>query len=406
MKKQIITLCLIAFFIPTALFAAGSEIGMMRSVGVSGAFDAVRNPALLSYQKSTNNLSMMAKYIPFYNEDESLTIDDSFIDEKMDISKDRRYTGTLGMAYARSNNMKGFGIALTSHEFEMVEYMESTEKFTHSIGFINTDRRQFRVSPQLTLGWSGKAGEKSSWGVATSYLYQYEMTVMDQDTNINDGVAKFHSNSAGMSLVFGYFMRGDSTDVGLTFSTGSWMVHWLSAHSDNTTAGTVTNNEKKWLFDADDPMAITTGIEYRLTKAVRFYLDLHYYFPGRGSTWSNDYDASSGNISLNRNTISTKDSFFIASGVEFDIGSSVKTALGGSIINREKDSGSNLKSDYTVMVADLGFKYFWDEASYFAVTTRMMYYDVSQEYSDTSVSREYAMKKYDYSIMMGFNNGF
>jgi len=214
-------------FVDGTLRAESVFSGNVSTVDPRSGFNALRNPALMSFRRSNDcSLSYQYSYLADYRADSDVKVGGAAFDSE--IENEVNYNGILSFSNVNHSGKNSFGIGITdgsdgqmrisSSDIELsnqlgTRFIEKTDE--EILGFIAKLSYSYRIDSkesvgiQLELAASDKSSDKNSKSYSSGLL------VEDKDV-------ESEQNRIAAGLVLGYYYTDKKYEFGAGFKTGRY----------------------------------------------------------------------------------------------------------------------------------------------------------------------------------------
>ncbi len=263
-KLLIIFISTAIFLWPDYLFAEKAFISNMNTVAPESSFNAIRNPALMSFGKGSSiGVAYMYNRLADSKSETDIVLSGTKLNSK--VESDQEYDGAvfLSTVYKSYKNSFGFGIARgddgqmikNSTDMALYEPMSGLTFLSHekkeNFGTIFNLSYSYRVSPHYSIGLQGEFLVASS-----SVNRESHVDMLNEHKEVE---VERKSVTSGLSV--GYFYSGDLIDFGLMIKSGRYGFEEASYKYRDTTASNSKDISSYHLND--EGPSIVTGLSLK-----------------------------------------------------------------------------------------------------------------------------------------------
>jgi hypothetical protein len=419
---------IIFFFLPAAnLFALGqaTSMGNLQTVVPSGPFDATRNPALIATQTSENSTGLFVNYVSHYAKASSAeagnhqdwyltstgalqTSNSSKNEIKIEDPDITAYNINIANSTKLKNSTIGFAFVNNGNDQYSIEEREISSITSGTINYptvtlyqeSNEKSKKTELNPALIVSLGFNISNTSSVGFQILAKYSnstekkeyYENRTAPSIYEKNERITK-EINAISGELGFGYFSRGDNSEIGLLIRSGdfSWIKKSLSANTNRLmpilenyrTEESITLNGKH----TSGP-SVEAGGYKRLSSF--FALALESKFTMQNSFTNRELelaDKQSGptSVKIKKSTNTTKNSVLFNGGMQFNLSNNLSFNTGAGYLkvyfgdNGEDNNGSHREENsINYGLLTVGFDYILSKNVEIALIATGIYYSIEQ----------------------------
>ena len=371
--RNLLSFCILFVLIPASgLFALGqaASMGNLQTVVPSGPFDASRNPALLAAQTANNATGLFYSYNMHFSNEESAsahrydgtTSTDYNIDLTLKEPKIRGMNMTVANSTKLNTSTIGFSFTNNGDDQYSIEEREILSLVSGGTITQNSDEKTKKttVNPALitsigvnisntsSIGFQILAKYSGSSEKKEYYEYYYESSAPETYEKKEKKIKK--TNKFAGELGFGYFFRGNNSEIGLQLKTGelSWIKKSISVDTNRISLGTSSSADESISLNGKytSGPSITAGGFKRVNSFFAFGLEskctFENSFTNKELDVTDDHSSPIG-VSINNNTVTTEHSYLLNGGIEFDFTKnfSFNTGIGYSKVNSVGSSGGS-----------------------------------------------------------------
>jgi hypothetical protein len=370
--KRILYFCIIFSAVligsPTYALIEGLALGGVSSVAPSEAYDASRNPALLTSGSYDLCLFGALQSRAYTNSKTSFTMSDGVNNISADKKNDSYRTFDVPMGFNIKRGDYGFGILISAGDDNLIHIERNKETLiTNSLLQDDIKIEKKSTNPKLSVGFGTKTSTTGSFGI--SLFGSFDKTVTTEDHNeiiISTGLPNALSKQTTTEQInevgatFGFRYANNDVEAGLIIASPIFASRTESLKYEDYLLSTTTNDSAKDKFKPITGPEITVGMSYKAAPAIRLYGELSYTMSMTHN--ETDFNVTSGAITSKDKEKSTNYKAQAHTGIRFD-GNSYSIMTGAAcILTSEKEHSNDSSGEFSsntnirIVYATFGFE--------------------------------------------------
>lgn len=360
-------------FISINLNASAFFTGQLFSVSRDGAFDVMRNPALMVHAPS-DAFGFMSIYRAVENVDSDVSLN---VDADYSRNDKSSLKGAYNAAYLRKNESAALGIGLT--QTNGMNY--SRDKYGDEIviigsnHIINTsyDKKEMNQAVVLSRAWL--ISDDFSFGVSFKTGYSRESEnkykIEHDGANIKEEDISIDKNRVTGELNLGVLLKEDYFELGAVVSSGK-LVYFKESYKNifELNAGGPQNFSDSFSREHYDGMpGVIFGLYIRPFESTAFAFEAGYLFGGAWKSYEFNFDSGIPDLETNSTTVKTQPVYISKAGVELFLSEALSFSLGSSFYSLKVNIIDEINSNTIIKISSFettaGFNWRFNENSNF-----------------------------------------
>lgn len=239
MKKYIYLLFIICLLNPaTDLFPNASTAGNTVTVNRDSGFNALRSPALMSWEQDDSMGLGFVYSMQVYNDTDG-TVDNGLIDAPIDAESESIFKGIVLFSYILRSEDHSFGVGIRNSDDAQFVLTESSQEFTLLGTTLKSSEEKEIINVSSVFSYSYRLNNRQTLGIQaeTGYAVKTE----NKNTKISSGPTDLDTDieteNITATLSIGYSYIGSSIEMGLLLNTGEFSIEKKSGTRSGISGG-------------------------------------------------------------------------------------------------------------------------------------------------------------------------
>lgn len=225
-NKYILLLFIIcALNTATDLFSNASTAGNTVTVNRDSGFNALRSPALMSWEQDDSMGLGLVYSMQVYNDTDG-TVDNGVLEAPIDAESESIFKGIVLFSYVLRSEDHSFGVGIRNSDDAQFALTESSQEFTIAGTTLISSEEKEIINISTVLSYSYRLNNRQTLGVQaeTGYAVKTE----NKNTKIpilpSDIDTDIETENITATLSIGYSYIGSNIEMGLLLNTGEFSI--------------------------------------------------------------------------------------------------------------------------------------------------------------------------------------
>jgi len=353
---------------PGILFANSSTSGNTVTVNRDSGFNALRSPALMSWQKDDSmGLGFVYSFQAYYNLDATLSDAMSTLPVNGDNDSIINCTGLFSCVLRFDRHSFGFGIRSADDS----QFAKSESRTSIEGAAIDTEENRTLLNISSVLSYSCKFSNRQSIGLQIETGYGVKEINKVKNESGTQSETEEDTEKLSGSVTIGYFLLGNNFEVGLMVKGGEFASESIESRYD-VIAASSTDEEIGPQIYQNKGYSLVAGFAYRLSGRLLLNFEA-------GGEIPYEYDRESLSDTAVRidNNIRSTGAYMAKLGADYVFSRSISGGIGGSYTHASSESessnGSSTSSDINLLEITTGFEYRFLSGIQFLFSCNLLY---------------------------------
>lgn len=374
-KYRILLIPLLLLFNLTSIYADSSTAGNTVTVNRESGFNALRNPALMSWQDSDSMGLGFVYSIQAYNNTEG-TVNNGVTETPIDAESESIFKGIVLFSYVLRNKDHTFGVGLRNTDDAQYALSESSQEFNMSGTILRSSEKKEIINVSSVLSYSYRLNNRQTLGIQAET--GYALNTVNKNTKISsipaDIDTDIETEKITATLSTGYSYIGNNFEMGLLLNSGEYCTEKNSGSRSGFSGGTPVSGHEETESDIyqSKGYGLMAGIAFR--PYYKLLLDIE-----AGTQIPFEDDKKTINDDLNEINTNIKSSlvYLVRIGADYRIDRNLSAGVGaGYILLSSNTDSSDTKStdvDLNLFEFTTGCEYRFSDSLTLLISCSMLY---------------------------------